>query len=351
MAEAKRKIRAKEIVQDVRAGLTDLQIMSKHELSPKELERVLSQLVHLELISQLELDQRAGSGKAHQTPLITCPSCGREYPTAEGECPECGFSEISARPPAEKKPVGRPISSQSSGPGKVLFVISLIAIVVVVAAVTTYYFMKRKKEAEVAKVITPTHFLTLQEKAEAYAAQNELSGTVALSSLQDVEASLRKPDLDVDAPDIDDRTLLMVAAEYGRFDVVKLLLYYGANMYATDIRGNTPALIACKNGHVDIIDLLVDKGYDVDFRNLGGESVRSLAHQSGDKKLKDVVIKGTKLPKTERVAIYKMWRTKRHDALQETCKRLCSKRIDRRPCVETCMKYYDLGETDKRILE
>ena len=143
----------------------------------------------------------------------------------------------------------------------------------------------------------------------------------------------------------------MVASEYGRFDVVKLLLYYGANLYATDHKGDTPALIAAKNGFIDVIDLFVSKGYDVDFRNRAGKSVRSIAHATGDPKLNEVVVKGTRLPKTDRIAIYKMWKERRLDSLRVTCVRLCDRKIKRRPCVDDCMTYYDLDEVDSRILE
>lgn len=350
MAQPKRKIKAKQIVEDVKTGLTDMQIMAKHELSPNELANVLEKLVHLELISQRELDQRNSARRPEAEPLMVCPACGKQYEKDFTQCPECGFTDehetVSRPAAADIKPVDR----ESSVGRTATFAVAAVVVLIAIAAVVTYFLVKRQKEAQLAKIERTRHFLTLEEKAEAYAGQNELSGIVALSSMEEVREALGQPDLDVDAPDIDDRTLLMVAAEYGRFEVAKLLVYYGANMYATDPRGNTPAHIATKAGHIDILDLLVDKGYDVDFKNLAGETVRSLSHATGDEKLKQVVIKGTKLPKTDRIAIFKMWRARRLTSLKETCMRLCAKRIKRRRCVETCMKYYDLGEADRRVL-
>ena len=185
----------------------------------------------------------------------------------------------------------------------------------------------RKQEEELAKESTRRHFLSLQEMAEAYATQNELGGLVALSTTEEVTEALTEPDLDVDAPDIDGRTLLMIAVEYGRYDIVKLLLYYGANIYAMDRQGNTPGILAVKHGYADILDLFVGKGYDVDYKNRIGESARTIAHGSGNGKLKEVVLKGTKLPKTDRIALYKMERSRRLGSLHETCVKMCKSNV------------------------
>lgn len=352
MQQAKRKIKANDIVQDVRSGLTDLEIMARHELSPKELERVLGQLVRLNLLSDRELQERSSPSVQSEPYETTCPSCGRRYPKEAHECPECGFSADDVPSPTPVRRLQDPLERESRSSRTAIFVVSILVFVVIIGSLFTYFLLKRQKEAKLASLNRAAHhFLTLQEKAEAYASQNELSGVVALSPVEEIRKALSVPDLDVDAPDIDDRTLLMVASEYGRFDVAKLLLYYGANVYATDRKGDTPGLLAAKNGFTDVLDLFVSKGYDIDFRNRSGESVRSIAHASGDPKLNEVVVKGTKLPKTDRIAIYKMWKERRLDSLRVTCVRLCDQKIKRRPCVDDCMRYYDLGEVDSRILE
>lgn len=54
----KRKIRAKDIVADVRAGLSNAQIMEKHQLSASGLKGIFDKLVHAELLLEIELAGR-----------------------------------------------------------------------------------------------------------------------------------------------------------------------------------------------------------------------------------------------------------------------------------------------------
>jgi hypothetical protein len=352
MPQTKRKIKAKEIIQDMRAGQTDLEIMAKHELSPKELEHVLEELVRIDAISRSEVDRRA-SGDARpdyevetrHAHFVTCTSCGKEYPQDLGECPECGV-DLAAVPRGKRRRKPKRHTAQDpkeSGVGKIVLIVGAILVVVIAALVATYFLVMRKQEAKLARQSTRSHFLSLQEMAEAYATQNELGGLVALSPEEEVTEALTEPDLDVDAPDVDGRTLLMIAVEYGRYEIVKLLLYYGANIYAMDRQGNTPGILAAKNGYADILDLFVGKGYDVDYKNRKGESARTIAHGSGNSQLKKVILKGTKLPKTDRIALYKMEKSRRLTSLHETCVKMCKSNLSRRSCVDKCMKYYGLG--------
>ena len=57
--EPKRKIKAKEIVNDIRDGMSDSQLMEKHRLSLKGLQSVFRKLVEAKAISPRELFNRA----------------------------------------------------------------------------------------------------------------------------------------------------------------------------------------------------------------------------------------------------------------------------------------------------
>jgi len=59
--EPKRKIEAKEIVSDIRQGMSDLHLMEKHSLSSKGLQSVFSKLVEAKAIRPQELFNRAPS--------------------------------------------------------------------------------------------------------------------------------------------------------------------------------------------------------------------------------------------------------------------------------------------------
>jgi hypothetical protein len=59
--EPKRKIKAKELVNDIRAGIGDSQLMEKHRLSAKGLQGVFKKLVDARAIRPKELFNRAPS--------------------------------------------------------------------------------------------------------------------------------------------------------------------------------------------------------------------------------------------------------------------------------------------------
>jgi hypothetical protein len=54
----KRKIRAKEVAQDIYAGMGDTPLMEKYDLSAKQLETVLRKLVEADLIDHMQLYER-----------------------------------------------------------------------------------------------------------------------------------------------------------------------------------------------------------------------------------------------------------------------------------------------------
>lgn len=54
----KRKIKARDIVNDIRAGLTNLQIMEKYDLSSKGLTSIFTKLIDARAVKQGELDGR-----------------------------------------------------------------------------------------------------------------------------------------------------------------------------------------------------------------------------------------------------------------------------------------------------
>jgi hypothetical protein len=55
----KRKIKAKNVARDVHAGMGDTLLMEKYSLSAKQLEGVLKTLVDADLITHMQLYERA----------------------------------------------------------------------------------------------------------------------------------------------------------------------------------------------------------------------------------------------------------------------------------------------------
>jgi ankyrin repeat protein len=65
-------------------------------------------------------------------------------------------------------------------------------------------------------------------------------------------------------------TPLHVAAEFGRLDVVRLLLAKGADVNAKGANSQTPLYLACEKHHHDVVKLLLGKGADAQARNEWG---------------------------------------------------------------------------------
>jgi len=340
MAEAKKKVRAKDLIEDLRSGLTDSEIQEKHGLTKQQMQNVFSRLLQMGALTQFDLEQRTPKPVAKEEALTKCKACGKSYSDDLAQCPECGLSKDAVISPRTSRVPSRSIPPPRPAKAVLLIVGVVVLLVAALGGLGAYFWLKTRQPQAVATEPARKHFLSVQDLAQAYADQNELSGLTALGTFDEVKTATGKPDFQVDAPDIDGRTLLMVAVEYSRFDVAQYLLYHGANMYAVDLEGNTPAILATKKGLADILALLVRKGYDVDFKNRHGESVRSLAHGTPDSKLREIVIEGTKLPETDRIAIYKMEWERMTETRSKFCARFCANNISPRICAESCKKYY-----------
>ncbi|MBI4964827.1 MAG: zinc ribbon domain-containing protein [Desulfomonile tiedjei] len=95
----KRKISAKQIVADIRAGLDDARLQRKYGLSHEALESVYGKLIRAGALKEVEIRGRLASGSGENeesqekgpTPGPLCPSCNAPVPTGSAECPKCGI--------------------------------------------------------------------------------------------------------------------------------------------------------------------------------------------------------------------------------------------------------------------
>lgn len=86
----KRKIKAKEFLDDVRAGMDDAWLMEKYGLSARGVLQVINRLIWLGLMSPSELTQRRSVATTVFLPIFKCSSCNEIAYSELEKCPHCG---------------------------------------------------------------------------------------------------------------------------------------------------------------------------------------------------------------------------------------------------------------------
>jgi len=86
---------------------------------------------------------------------------------------------------------------------------------------------------------------------------------------------------DANAIDINGRSPILVALEFGSFENVQELINLGASLEAIDLKNNTPLHYAASRGNLKILDLLIDNGGDISALN--DELQTPLHHANEDK--------------------------------------------------------------------
>ncbi len=103
----KRKITAREMLKDIRAGLSDQDLMEKYSLSAQGLQSVFAKLVQAGAVTQTELDDRISFGeRTVDLGLFICPACGNIQGKEFTQCPRCSFINTGKpiTPPEPEKP-------------------------------------------------------------------------------------------------------------------------------------------------------------------------------------------------------------------------------------------------------
>jgi hypothetical protein len=73
---AKRQIRAKDMVSDVRAGMSNLALMEKYQISERSLKKIFDKLRAAEALMEIELADRLPVSESLQAPSVVMPSGG-----------------------------------------------------------------------------------------------------------------------------------------------------------------------------------------------------------------------------------------------------------------------------------
>lgn len=94
----------------------------------------------------------------------------------------------------------------------------------------------------------------------------------------DISQYLLKKEADVNAvtDDGEESTPLLLATMTLNLELVKLLVYYGADIETEDAHGWFPLAHACYNGDLNIIQFLIDSGANINHINDGNENLLHL---------------------------------------------------------------------------
>jgi rubrerythrin len=85
-----KRIKAKEFLSDMRAGMDDAGLMEKYELSAKGILRAMTRLISVGLMSASELADRRSLAKTVYMPVFHCKFCGDTHFSKVEKCPRCG---------------------------------------------------------------------------------------------------------------------------------------------------------------------------------------------------------------------------------------------------------------------
>ena len=115
----KRKITAREVLRDIRSGLSDQDLMEKYTLSAQGLQSVFHKLVSAGVISQPELDDRVPiSERTVDLGLFICPACGNIQGKEFATCPRCGFTAPGRAKAIQDERAGISAKKTPAGPSR-----------------------------------------------------------------------------------------------------------------------------------------------------------------------------------------------------------------------------------------
>jgi predicted RNA-binding Zn-ribbon protein involved in translation (DUF1610 family) len=87
---AKKKIKARELLSDIRAGVDDAGLMEKYDISARGVLQALNRLIAEGLMSPSELVERRSLAKTVYMAVFNCPACGNVHFEKVEKCPRCG---------------------------------------------------------------------------------------------------------------------------------------------------------------------------------------------------------------------------------------------------------------------
>jgi ankyrin repeat protein len=284
----KRRISARELVDDMRAGLAASGLSEKHRISPEGLQFVMRRLVDAGLITPLELAERSALAeiRTHQKlvekgdPSFRCYICGKTIPREWDECPYCDAitGDFEDRLILDVSGV---ISGAEQAPTLVDDIQSEITGIFTMSEENLWLH----DDSQCGDVPIPD--LDTRDSPGIEPAQRPvvdrtkiLLRAASRGQLETVR-SLVRSGVNVDARSKYGNTPLMRAAYKGYVRVAEFLLDNGAYVNAQNMHGNTPLLVTVGAGHSEMVEFLLRRGADPEIKNMDGNAPLTVAAVDG----------------------------------------------------------------------
>lgn len=261
----KRKISARELLLDIRAGLSDQELIEKYHLTHEGLQYLIRRLVEAGMLTQMELYARSCLSESDVTrafgqepdPVLKCPQCGAALPAGTASCPNCTTMRVAY--------------------GETL---------VMDTAPST---SSEREVDEAARDLSETNVGGMRDNS------SEISTTLVRELVQwgsEIDAGETRKKVTL-------KDALLKAASKGYLDYVEKLLDKDVDVNCRSKYGNTPLIRSAFKGHARVGEVLLDQGADIDAANNDGNTALILACNEGREEMAEMLLERGADPQVE----------------------------------------------------
>lgn len=242
----KRRISARELVNDIRAGIADSDLSEKHRISPEGLQFIMRRLVDAGLMTPLELSERSSltENRIRREYIekgdsgFRCYICRKAIPRELDECPYC---------------------DAITGDFEERLILDVSGVIAGAEHTPT---LVEDIQTEI------TGIFPMSEES-LWLHDDSQGGEIPVSDHADRAPSGFDPG---QRPALDRRKILLRAASRGQFATVRSLVQSGIDVDARSKYGNTPLMRAAYKCYVKVAEFLLDNGADINAQNMHGNT-------------------------------------------------------------------------------
>jgi len=314
---AKRKIKAEDLVFDIKCGLSRKEIQRRHGISNEETDALFNKLVAGRWVQQDELPEKTVSlADARIIPSVKCPNCGMPQIRGDPVCRDCGCALNGLDHTATDESKQGTGSDQAStdatdeGPGKCPACGNLSEVEPKVCPGCGIIISKLHRKSVAVNDVTDTSRKSRLFWACLGLAVILVIGGVLLLHENKNEAILRAS-RDGNASKVyrllrkgaghrvttgDGETPLILASSNGHVDVAKLLIKYAKRVGDSEyleLRDNhqvNALMYAAQNGHEDVVTLLLDNGTPIYATDGEGKTALFYAATTGQRGIVETLL-------------------------------------------------------------